>query len=44
MLMMENLKFCITGPLEKEAAFAAVIALYYEAKILALPSLPIPHW
>lgn len=41
---MEEFEVLYHRPLERVAAFAAVIDLYSQAKIVALPRLPIPHW
>lgn len=43
MLMVEEYEVLYHGPLERIAAFAAMIDLYYQAKILVLRLLPIPH-
>lgn len=43
MLMMEECEVLYHTPLEGVAAFAAVIDLYNQAKIAALPRLPVPH-
>lgn len=42
--MEESLTVLSHRPMERVAAFPAVIDLYYEAKIWALTSLPILHW
>lgn len=44
MLMMEESEVLYHRPLERIPAFAAVTDLYSQAKIVALPRLPMPHW
>lgn len=41
---MEEFEVLYHRPLEGLTAFAATIDLYSQAKIAALPRLPIPHW